>query len=56
MLWEANRILETAAPRPRGETLLREEEGRGLLRGLVWFLIGLITGGGGIGLLWLILG
>ena len=56
MLWEANRILETAAPRPRGETPLREEEGRGLLRGLVWFLIGLITGGGGIGLLWLILG
>ena len=58
MLREANRILESSmvagkdeAPFPRDPSLLPF----GLVRGMVWFLLGLLTGGGAVGLLWVLL-
>ena len=55
MLWEANRILETAASKER--VSLTTGEKRGLtdkLQGMLWFGIGLLSGGGLVGLLsWL---
>ncbi len=52
MLFEANRILENASPR----TDTRPPEAKssrlgGLVRGLLWFGAGLISGGGSVGLL-----
>ncbi len=58
MLREANRILEGSATDNRYGRLTYSEDprwGSGLLRGLVWFFLGLLTGGGGIGLLWVLL-
>lgn len=57
MLWEANRILESSMAGCRGESgrassLLSR---RGILRRAVWFLAGLLSGGGVVGLLWLLL-
>lgn len=57
MLWEANRILETSIAGCRGESgrassLLSRRE---ILRRAVWFLAGLLSGGGVVGLLWLLL-
>ena len=55
MLWEANRILENAMPRAGRElSEVKPAERGGLLRGLLWFGLGLISGGGITGLLWLI--
>ena len=55
MLWEANRILENAASKER--VSLTTGEKRGLpdkLQGMLWFGIGLLSGGGLVGLLsWL---
>ena len=56
MLWEANRILENALPRYERE--LTEEattERRSRLRGLIWFGMGLISGGGLTGLLFFLI-
>ncbi len=58
MLWEANRIIESSLPRPSpGSVPVSSEAGRrfGLLQGLVWFGMGVLSGGGLMGLLWLIL-
>ncbi|MBO5511774.1 MAG: hypothetical protein J6B24_08590 [Clostridia bacterium] len=58
MLWEANRILDSSMAAAKG----REAGGSpspsprfGLMRGLVWFLLGLGTGGGIASLLWVLL-
>jgi hypothetical protein len=58
MLREANRILEGSGAENRYSRLPCPEEprwGTGLLRGLVWFSLGLLTGGGSVGLLWVLL-
>lgn len=58
MLWEANRILETSMAACRGERAAPVSPilpRGGLLRGLAWFGLGLLSGGGGVGLLWLLL-
>ena len=56
MLWEANRILENALPAAgRRAFPPREERGGQRLRGLFWFGMGLLSGGGISGLLWWIL-
>ena len=58
MLWEANRILEASMATCRGEhsgAIDRSLPRGGLLRGLMWFSLGRLTGGGGVGLLWLLL-
>lgn len=58
MLWEANRILETSMATCRGEHAGASDRSLprgGLLRSLMWFSLGLLTGGGGVGLLWLLL-
>jgi hypothetical protein len=58
MLREANRILEGSGAENRYSRLPCPEEprcGSGLLRGLVWFSLGLLTGGGSVGLLWVLL-
>ncbi len=58
MLWEANRILESSLAAGKRDGLA---EGRpspprlGLIRGLVWFLMGLLSGGGIASLLWVLL-
>ena len=58
MLWEANRILESSRAGCRGESggasssLLPR---RGILHKVTWFLAGLLSGGGVVGLLWLLL-
>ena len=56
MLWEANRILESTVPHagrdPQGASA---EGGRRWVRNLLWFGVGLCSGGGITGLLWLIL-
>ena len=57
MLWEANRILENSMAACKGEaadTPLPLPV-RALRRGAVWFLAGLLSGGGTVGLLWLLL-
>lgn len=58
MLWEANRILESSMAGSKGEKTrpLDTAPSRfGLLRGVAWFLLGLLTGGGTVGLLWVLL-
>ena len=58
MLREANRILEGSTAENRYGRLSSPEDapfGSGLLRGLFWFLLGLLTGGGSVGLLWVLL-
>lgn len=58
MLWEANRILESSVAGGRGDGVKSSRvplPGQGLLRGLVWFFLGLLTGGGAVGLLWVLL-
>ena len=57
MLWEANRILENTLPADKTPPLKRNGAGTrfGLLRGLIWFGMGILCGGGSVGLLWLLL-
>lgn len=58
MLREANRILEDCTAEHRHGVLpspVDMSPGFGLLRGLFWFLLGLLTGGGSVGLLWVLL-
>ena len=56
MLWEANRILENALPRSERELTEEATTGRrSRLRGLIWFVLGLISGGGVTGLLFFLL-
>lgn len=56
MLWEANRILESTVPHggrePRGASAAGR---RRWVRNLLWFGMGLCSGGGITGLLWLLL-
>ena len=56
MLWEANRILESAVPRAEQATCspVTAERGR-RRREAIWFLLGLVSGSGIMGLLWLLL-
>jgi hypothetical protein len=56
MLWEANRILENSLAGARKEKALPTAPPFGLIRGLVWFFLGLLTGGGVASLLWVLLG
>ena len=58
MVWEANRLLESSMDGWRNETIgnphfPRSRRG-GYRRGL-WFLVGLLSGGGIVGLLWFLL-
>ena len=58
MLLEANRLLEnsmTGARAERGARELLSARG-GFLGGLLRFTLGLLTGGGAVGLLWVLLG
>ena len=56
MLWEANRILENTVPQGPREPQGRDTKGRGgRLRGVIGFLLGAVSGGGCVGLLWLLL-
>ena len=56
MLFEANRILESASPREGNQPTVPEKPRRGgIWRGMLWFGIGLVSGGSGVGLLWLFL-
>ena len=58
MLWEANRILESALPAAGRKAFPPQEEEESVrqrLRGLFWFGMGLLSGGGITGLLWWIL-
>ena len=56
MLWEANRILESSMAGCRGESRGASLPHRGgALRRAVWFLAGLLSGSGVVGLLWLLL-
>lgn len=58
MLWEANRILESSMAGAKREKPLPPSLSPtpfGLIRGLVWFLVGLLTGGGVASLLWVLL-
>jgi hypothetical protein len=53
MLWEANRILETAASKEYPPPVRNEKRSRfGLLHSMIWFGIGLLSGSGVMGLLW----
>lgn len=56
MLWEANRILESSLAGVKRERAIPPASPLGLLRGLVWFFLGLLTGGGAASLLWVLLG
>ena len=58
MLLEANRLLENSMTGARAERGARELlSGRGgFLGGLLRFTLGLLTGGGAVGLLWVLLG
>jgi hypothetical protein len=56
MLWEANRILESSMAGARQDRPSLPSAPSGLLRGLVWFFLGLLTGGGAASLLWVLLG
>lgn len=58
MLREANRILESSLGSARREELCAATPAlprSGLLRGIVCFLAGLVTGGGLVSLLWVLL-
>lgn len=58
MLWEANRILENSlagAKREKPSLPTPSPAPFGLIRGLVWFFLGLLTGGGIASLLWVLL-
>ena len=58
MLREANRILETSMAGCRGESggaHASLSPRRSTLRRVAWFLAGLFSGGGVVGLLWLLL-
>ena len=58
MLWEANRILESSMAGCRGESRGTHASlipRHGVWRRAVWFLAGLLSGGGVVGLLWLVL-
>jgi hypothetical protein len=50
MLWEANRILESTSHGVGREPTVRPVRSR--LRGAIWFVLGLVSGGGVTGLLW----
>lgn len=55
MLWEANRILESTLPPSAHESNRADKKLRpGILRGLLWYGIGLCSGGGLVGLIWLL--
>ena len=58
MLWEANRILENSLAKAKGAACLpptaAAEKSEALPR-LLWFLLGVLTGGGIVGLLWVLL-
>ena len=56
MLWEANRILESSLPArgPLSEAKV-PPSAFGLVRGLIWFGLGALCGGGGAALLFLLL-
>ncbi len=58
MLWEANRILESSLP-PATEQRTASRNAPSvrfsLARGLLWFAMGFLSGGGLIGLFWLLL-
>jgi hypothetical protein len=56
MLREANRILESSHSGSFPRSLPPSPPlSFGLLRGLVWFGLGLLTGSGAVGLLWVLL-
>ena len=58
MLWEANRILDSSMAAVKGQERSASSPPSsrfGLMRGLVWFLLGLGTGGGIASLLWVLL-
>lgn len=56
MLWEANRILESTVPHAgQASQEPSNEGGRRWVRSLLWFGLGLCSGGGITGLLWLLL-
>ena len=56
MLWEANRILESALPAAGKKHLSSPvESARRRWQGLLWFGAGLLIGGGVTGLLWFLL-
>lgn len=58
MLWEANRILESSLAKTRGSTLPAPRSAplkQGVGGKLLWFVSGLLSGGGLVGLLWFLL-
>ena len=56
MLWEANRILETAASKEYQPPARAEKRSRfGRLHSMIWFGIGVLSGSGVMGLLWYLL-
>ena len=58
MLWEANRILDNTMAAAKGRETVSPPVPTprlGLIRGLVWFFLGLGTGGGIASLLWVLL-
>lgn len=58
MVWEANRLLESSMVGWRSDTMGSphfSRSRRGGLRGRLWFLFGLVSGGGIVGLLWFLL-
>ena len=55
MLWEANRILENTVPQGRSVRGGDSDKRGGRLRGAIGFLLGAVSGGGCVGLLWLLL-
>ena len=58
MLLEANRLLENSMTGARAERSAREllSDRGGFFWGLLRFTLGLLTGGGAVGLLWVLLG
>ena len=57
MLWEVNRILEDSMAGWRDQAVGTSSVPRrkGIVGWVVWFLTGLLAGGGTVGLLWLLL-
>ena len=56
ILWEANRILEsTVLPSQQDPSQSNARVPIGKLRKLLWFGFGLLSGGGTVGLLWILL-